>query len=193
MAAFISEVRTLQTNLKSEEGNQQYIEVARILVAKLPVPIRRQFCRRLAKESQRGDPAMSEKDSVFSKSSESRQRVPILALLVSHLETERGAAGWWRYLQAPETEEDSEAKGRDRSPSPIPRKRHATECIICRSRGHKTADCQDRTPGERRRILRRAGICLKCLQHQFVSDKACPEAKPCPRCGDLHHPLVCLA
>ncbi|KAH9393404.1 hypothetical protein TYRP_021743 [Tyrophagus putrescentiae] len=201
VAAFISEVRTLQTSLKSEEGDQQYIEVARILVAKLPVPVRRQFCRRLAKESQRGDPALSEKDSVFSKSSESRQKVPILALLVSHLETERGAAGWWRYLQSPEQKEAAGDKRRDHSPQSFPAKRFvkkilvaaATECQICTSRGHRTEDCKSRTPEERNRIARRAGLCLKCLQHLFTPGQACPNAKPCSQCAGQHHQAVCVA
>ena len=93
--ALISKVETLQTSLKDEEKDQQYIEVARILMAKLPVPVRRQFCRHLAKEPQKSDPALSDKDSVLSKSTEARWKVPILAFLVSHLETERSAAGWW--------------------------------------------------------------------------------------------------
>lgn len=93
--ALISKVKTLQTSLKNKEKDQQYIEVARILMAKLPVPVRRQFCRHLAKESQKSDPSLSDKDSVLSKSTEARWKVPILAFLVSHLETERSAAGWW--------------------------------------------------------------------------------------------------
>ena len=88
-------MKTLQTSLKNKEKEQQYIKVARILMAKLPVPVRRQFCRHLAKESQKSDPALSDKDSVLSKSTEARRKVPILAFLVSHLETERSAAGWW--------------------------------------------------------------------------------------------------
>ncbi len=181
-------MRTLQTNLKSEEGNQQYIEVARILVAKLPVPVRRQFFRRLAKKSQRSDPTLSKKDSVLSKSSQFRQKVPILAFLVNHLETKRSAAGWWRYLQSPEQKETTGAKRRDHSPQ-----KPATQSQICNSRSHRTDNCKSRTPEERNRIARRAGLCLKCLQHQFTPSQACPNAKPCSQCGSQHHPAVCVA
>ena len=201
MAAFISEVKTLQTSLKSKEGDQQYIEVVRILVAKLPVPVRRQFCRRLATESQRGDTALSEKDSVLSKSSKSRQGVPNLALLVSHLETKRGAAGWWQYLQSPEQKKTAGAKRRDHSPQCFPAKRFmrtvlvatATESQICSSRVHRTEDCKSRTPEKRNRIAHRAGLCLKCLQHQLTPRQACSNAKPCSQCGGQHHLAVCVA